>query len=277
MQVLDGLMRDGRPLTDADTATSRPVLVVNRSFAQRYLGDRPVGRRIPWRGARAGLRFQNESGESEVVGIVEDVRQGAVDAPRQPELIAAYAQARPETINASDPILIVRSGGDPARLAPVLRDLVREQDATLALDSLMTMDERLATSLDRPRTYATLLGGFAAFAVAIVAVGLFGVLAYTVTLRAREIGVRTALGARPRAIVSLIVGQAAWVTAAGLLVGLAAASVAVRWVASLLCGVQPHDPASFVAVAGLLVVIAGLATIVPARRAASVDPLRVLK
>jgi ABC-type antimicrobial peptide transport system permease subunit len=200
-----------------------------------------------------------------------------VDAPRQPEIIAAYAQVRPETIRAFDPILIIRTTRDPARLVHVLRDLVREQDRSLALESVMTMEERIATSLERPRTYAALVGGFAIFTVLIAASGLFGVLAYTVSLRSREIGVRTALGASRRAIVLLVLRQAAWVTSAGLVAGLAAAYVAGRSLATFLYGVQPHDLASFVVVAALLLAVAALASIVPARRAASVDPLTVLK
>jgi putative ABC transport system permease protein len=268
---------EGRPLTDEDTAGSRPVIVVNRSFAERYLGERPVGARIPWHGPRGGLRLRNDAQGWEVVGIVEDVRQGAVDAPRQPEIIAAYAQVEPETIRAFDPIVIVRTAGDPAKLVRVLGDLVREQDGSLALDSVMSMEERIATSLERPRTYAALVGGFAVFAVLIAAVGLFGVLAYTVTLRSREIGVRSALGASPRAIVLLVLRQAAWVTSAGLAAGLAAAYAAGKSIAAFLYGVRPHDPVSFAAVAALLLVVAALASIVPARRAASVDPLTVLK
>ncbi len=267
----------GRPLTAEDGATSRPVLVVNRSFAERYLGDHPVGTVIPWGGMRAGLRFQGDIDRSEIVGIVDDVRQSGVAAPRQPEIMAAFPQVRPQNISASDPIVIVRAGSDAERLVPILRSSLREQDPALALDSVMTMDERIAASLERPRTYATLLGGFAALAAAIVAIGLFGVLAYMVALRSREIGVRTALGATPRAIVSLVVSHAAWVTAAGLFTGLAVSYVSVRWMATLLYGVQPHDPASFIGVAVLVVFITTLATIVPARRAAKVDPIKVLK
>ncbi|MGE5815175.1 MAG: FtsX-like permease family protein, partial [Acidobacteriota bacterium] len=122
-----------------------------------------------------------------------------------------------------------------------------------------------------------LVGGFAAFAVIIAAVGLFGVLAYSVTLRSREIGVRSALGATPRAIVLLVLRQAAWVTSVGLVVGLAIAYLGGKSLRSFLYGVQPHDVTSFAAVAALLLAVAALASIVPARRAASVDPLSVLK
>jgi ABC-type antimicrobial peptide transport system permease subunit len=205
------------------------------------------------------------------------VRQDAVDAPGQPEILAPYAQVRAETTRAFDPVLVVRTSGDPASYVTALRQILREQDPTLALDSVMTMEDRVSTSLERPRTYAVLVGAFAAFAVLIAAVGLFGVLAYTVAQRSREIGVRSALGATPGAIVGLIVRQAFRVTAAGLVVGLALAAVSMRALSTFLYGVQPRDAASFAAVAALLLVVAAAATVVPARRAANVDPLKVLR
>jgi predicted permease len=267
----------GRPFTEMDDERSSPVVVVNRSFARRYLGEPAVGGRIPWQGPRAGIRMQNEERAWEVVGLIDDVRQGAVDAPDQPEIVAPYAQVRPETIRAFDPILIVRTDRDPSVLVSALRAAVREQDPTLAVDSVQTMEERIATSLARPRTYALLLAGFAGFAALISAVGLFGVLAYTVAQRAREIGVRAALGASPRAIVSLVVRQALAVTCAGLAAGLAAAYVSARLLAGFVYGVEVHDRISFAGVVVLLLFIAAIASIVPARRAARVDPLSVLK
>ena len=267
----------GRGLDRTDSATSRPVLVVNRSFARRYLGDRPIGARIPWRGSRAGSVPGTEGTGWEVVGVVEDVRQGSVDGPAQPEIFAPYAQLGADTTRAFDPVLAVRTSGDPAAFVTPLRQILREQDPSLALDSVMTMDDRVSTSLERPRTYALLVGGFAAFAVLIAAVGLFGVLAYSVAQRAREIGVRAALGATPGAIVVLIARQAFLVTAAGLVVGLIAAAVSMQALSSFLYGVRPRDASTFAAVAALLLVVAAAAAVVPARRAASVDPLKVLR
>jgi ABC-type antimicrobial peptide transport system permease subunit len=139
------------------------------------------------------------------------------------------------------------------------------------------MEDRLVTSLARPRLYAMLLGGFGLFALAIAGVGLFGVLSYSVAQRAREIGVRTALGARPRDIVRLVVGQALAMTAGGLVVGLAAAFALVRYLSTFLFGVSAHDPASFLAVPIVLAIVAIVAAAAPARRAARVDPQRVLR
>jgi predicted permease len=263
---------EGRPLDETDTATSRRVVVVNRSFASKYLGEPAIGARIPWQRSAANVRA-----EWEVIGVVEDVRQNAVDGPNQPEIIAPYAQVRAMTTRSFDPIVVVRTSGDPTSYVSALRNFVRGQDPSLALDSVMTMDERVSTSLARPRTYAVLVGGFAVFAVVIAAVGLFGVLAYSVAQRSREIGVRSALGAPPLAIVGLVVRQALWVTAAGVITGLALAAVTMRALSTFLYGVKPRDPASFAAVAALLLLVAALATVVPARRAANVDPLKVLR
>jgi ABC-type antimicrobial peptide transport system permease subunit len=141
----------------------------------------------------------------------------------------------------------------------------------------MTMRDRMSETLSKPRLYAVLLGVFAAFALAIAGVGLFGVLSYTVALRAREIGVRTALGARTHDIIGLVVRQAIAIAGAGLLVGLVASFWLTGALRTFLFGVTPHDLLSFSVVAGVLLGVSVLASVVPARRAARVDPVRVLR
>ena len=141
----------------------------------------------------------------------------------------------------------------------------------------MTLEDRVAGTLSRPRLYAVLLGTFAAFALAIAGVGLFGVLSYTVAQRAREIGVRTALGAQVRDIVGLVIGQSMAIAGAGLAAGLIASFWLTGALQKFLFGVTPHDTVSFVAVAALLLAVSVLASIVPARRAARVDPVKVLR
>jgi len=261
----------GRALTRADTASAPGVVLVNRSFAAKYLGAHPLGASIPNLGMCRG-----DADSWEVVGVVDDMRQGAVSDPLQPEL---FLQARQiGCANAiSQAIFVVRTAGEPGPYAATLRNLVREQERTLAVDSVMTMEERVMKTLAKPRLYAVVLAGFALFAVAIAGVGLFGVLSYSVAQRSREIGVRTALGARPSDIVGLVVRQVAIVSAAGIAVGLAAAFAASRWLTAVLYGVAPNDPLSFVAVSAILLAVAAAAAIVPARRAARVDPLQVLR
>jgi hypothetical protein len=269
----------GRTLSVADTSASPPAIVVNQSFARKYLGDHPVGVHIPQRGGRAGLRFRDAGADWEVVGVVDDMRQDSVDAPLQPELFASFAQLAPEGIRNLnfDPILVIRTAADPASYVPALRTLVREEAPAAALDSVMTMEDRVMTSLARPRLYAVVLVGFAVFALLIAGVGLFGVLSYSVALRTREIGVRTALGAQARDIVWLVLRQAAVIALAGMAVGLWISLAASRYVSAFLYGVAPHDAVSFAAVSLLLVLVTVAACIVPARRAARVDPLQALK
>ncbi len=222
----------GRVLNAQDTATSRAVVVVNRSFAAAYLGEPAVGARIPVPRGGAGFRLLDQTGSWEVVGVVEDVRQDAVDGPRQPEIFAAFQQAQPASLRAFNPILVVRTASDPAAFAPALRRIVREAEPSVALDSVMTMEDRMLTNLAKPRLYAVVLVGFGACAIVIAGVGLFGVLAYSVAQRQREIGVRSALGARPADIVLLVVRQggviAAAATAIGLGLGVRRCAAAVR-------------------------------------------------
>jgi ABC-type antimicrobial peptide transport system permease subunit len=145
------------------------------------------------------------------------------------------------------------------------------------VDSIMTMEDRLMTSLARPRLYAVLLGGFAGLALLIAGVGLFGVLAYGVAQRRREIGVRAALGATPRALVALVLRQGLLITIAGLAAGLIGAYVAAGWIGGFLFGITPRDQLSFVAVPIVLFIVATFAAFVPARRAATIDPLKAMR
>ncbi len=259
----------GRDFTDADTRTSLPVVIVNHTFAERYLAGSPIGRTLP-------LGADEHRPDSQVVGVVDDVRQRGATDPPQPELYLACAQ-RNDGYGSPWAFLAIRTASDPAAFVPSFRAFVRDQDPTLALESVMTMEDRVMTSLTQPRLYAVLLGAFAVFALAIAGVGLFGVLSYSVAQRTREIGVRTALGARPRDIVRLVVGQGLAMTAAGLVAGLAAAFVLTRSLSAFLFGVSAHDPESFVAVPIVLAAVAIAASVVPARRAARVDPQRVLR
>ena len=262
---------DGRTLAAGDTMTSPMVIVVNRSFAARYLGPRPVGAFVPNLGMCRG-----DNDRWAVVGVVDDMRQGSVfDAP-QPELFIPYAQAGCAAA-VPDPILVIRTADDPGPYAATLKRLIREQAPALALDAVMTMDERVTTNLARPRLYAVVLAAFGAFALAIAGVGVFGVLSYSVAQRSREIGVRAALGARPADIVALVVGQVAAIGVCGLGVGLGTAFVLSRSLAAVLYGVQPHDHVSFLVVAAILAAVTALACVGPARRAARIDPLQVLR
>jgi predicted lysophospholipase L1 biosynthesis ABC-type transport system permease subunit len=213
----------------------------------------------------------------EVVGVVDDLRQDSVEAPRQPEVFAALQQVLPASLRSFDPIVILKTMSDPLGLVPSLREAVRREAPGVALDSVMTMEDRITNSLARPRTYALLLGLFAIFALLISGVGLFGVLSYTVAQRSREIGVRTALGAQGRDIMRLVLRQAVATAAAGILLGLGVAAGSVRSLSTLLYGVTSYDAVTFIVVPVMLIVVTMIACVVPARRAARVDPLIALR
>ena len=266
----------GRALARTDTATSRPAVVVNRTFAAQYLGPTPVGTVLP-------VGFGSRK-DWEVVGVVEDLRQsglrgvqlpfGGLTDPAQPEMFFTYRQW---DSNVSEIVYVVRSTSDPAALAPAVRTVLREEAPTLLVESVLTMEDRLMDSLARPRTYAMLVAGFAFFAAAVALVGLFGVLSHMAAQRTREIGVRSALGARPRDILGLVTREAAGITIAGLACGLAGAWVFSRTLSTLLYGVGTHDALTYVAVPVGLLVAAAAACALPAARAARVSPVVALR
>jgi predicted permease len=268
-------LRAGRLLTDSDTATSPPVLVVNKSFAEQYLGEDPIGRRLP-------LTLYRKA-DWEVVGVVDDMKQGGLQTggfvstadTAQAEMFSSYRQfgeMRLESI-----FFVARTTGAPSSLAPSVRAIVREQAPSLVVDSVMSMEDRLLSSLSRPRAYAFIVSVFGAFSLAIAVVGLFGVLAYTVAQRSREIGVRTALGARTVDIVLMVLRSGMAITGIGLAAGVAAAALLVESLAKILYGVGPFDPITFASVPLVLAVAAALACVEPARRAARIDPIRALR
>jgi len=266
----------GRPLSASDITTSAQSIVVNRTFAAQYLGERPVGQRL-------NLGLANV-GEAEVVGVVEDMRQGSTGGPAstfggvldppQPEIFLSHRQW-PFPIE--DLIVVVRTSMDPAALASDARALVAAEDPTLPVDSVMTMEDRVAASLAGPRSYAVFLVGFALCALAIAGVGLFGVLSYTTSQRTREIGLRSALGARRSDVLALVGQQALTITCAGLAIGLVAAFFLSQSLSTLLYGISTRDAVSFIAVPLVLIVVSIAACAAPAWRATQVDPLVALR
>jgi predicted permease len=260
----------GRLFEAIDTPASEFVVVVNETFAKRYLPAEPLGAMVPI------SYIPDDHSNQKVVGVVDDVRQRSATDPPQPEIFFDYRQMSVGMV-VSTPVIVARTTNDPALLLPTITRIAQEAQPGLLPDSAMTMDGRLLASLAQPRLYALLLGTFAAFALLVAAAGLFGVLSYSVAQRAREIGVRTALGARPGDIMRLVLRQALAVTAAGGAVGLVGAFLLVTLVGTLLYGVKAHDALTFAVVPVVIVVTAALAAIAPARRAARIDPLEMLK
>jgi predicted permease len=269
---------EGRILSQNDTTATPPAIMVNRTFARQYLVEPSVGIRIPPQGPRAGgVTFADQDADWEVIGVFDDVRQESVNEPPQPEILVSLKQIPPASLRSFDPILIVRTADDPTTYVAALRSIVQTEAPSLALDSVMTMEDRVVTSLAQPRLYAVVLSWFGILALLIACVGLFGILSFSVAQRTREIGVRVALGAQAHDIFALVLRQAVWIVSLGLMLGLAAAFSGVRVLQAFLHGVGPHDTLTFVIVPVVVIAIAAIACVVPARRAASVDPLTALR
>ena len=207
-----------------------------------------------------------------VLGVVSDVRYRAIETAPIADIYLPLAQSYESRMR-----LFVRSALDPSTLAPAIAREVRALDGNLPLSELKTMDNRIADAMWRTRIGAWLLSAFAALALLLTAIGIFGVMAQAVAQRTAEIGIRMALGARPRDVLGLVLRRAAVVTAAGIVIGAGSALLLTRALAALLYGVEPGDPVTFFTVAALLGVIALVAGYIPARRATRVDAIAALR
>jgi predicted permease len=258
----------GRVLGAADGAGAPGVVVINQALARRYWphGDDPVGKRLK-------LHVGNDRGWSTVVGVVADVHGFGLDQPAHPELFVPYAQM-PDSAGMA---LVVRSDGDAAALAPAARAALAELDATQPIFDVKPMSELVAASLAQRRFALVLMLIFAAVALLLAAVGIYGVMAYTVAQRTQEIGIRVALGASAASVLGLVVGDGMRLVGAGLALGLGGALLVTRLVASLLYGVSATDAATFVSIALVLAAVALAAIVIPARRAMRVDPMQALR
>jgi putative ABC transport system permease protein len=258
----------GRKITDQDRAGQPKVLLVSESAARKlWPNDDPIGKRM-W----AGQGSAGSGDASEVVGVVSDVRYRAIETAPVPDVYLPLAQSYQSRMR-----LFVRSALDPSTLGPAIAGEVRALDGNLPLSELKTMDDRVADAMWRTRIGAWLLSSFAALALLLTAIGIFGVMAQAVAQRTAEIGIRMALGAQPRDVLGLVLRRAALVTAAGIVIGAVVAQLLTRLLAALLYGVEPGDPVTFVSVAVLLGVIALVAGYIPARRATRVDAIAALR
>jgi len=258
--------RLGRDFVAEDRAGSPPVAIVNESAARLlWPGQDPLGRRL-----RFGAR--DTSAWRTVIGVVADVRQLARRDRVSAQVYVAHAQDPVQSMT-----LVVRARGNPAALTDPLRRLVRARDADLPLYDLRTMPEAVYLAVWEPRLYALLMAFFALIALVIAAVGIYGVMAYSVAHRTQEIGIRMAMGAAQGTVVRMVVVQGMRLTALGLGIGLAVAFVITRLMASLLFGVSAGDPPTFLGVAVILAGSALLACWLPARRATRIDPMVALR
>jgi putative ABC transport system permease protein len=258
----------GRNITDHDRAGQPKVVLVSESAARKMWPNAdPIGKRM-W----AGQGSAGSGDASEVVGVVNDVRYRAIETAPVSDVYLPLAQSYQSRMR-----LFVRSALDPATLAPAIAREVQSLDGNLPLSELKTMDDRVADAMWRTRIGAWLLSSFAALALLLTAIGIFGVMSQAVAQRTAEIGIRMALGAQPRDVLGLVLRRTAVVTAVGIVLGAAVALLLTRLLAALLYGVESGDPATFVSVAVLLGVIALGAGYIPARRATRVDAIAALR
>jgi predicted permease len=269
-------IRAGRAITDADTLGAPTAVVVNRSFVRKYLDDMPIEQAIGQSLGPAAVRGTEPEGPAHIVGVADDLRQDAVDAPDQPEMYVSMAQLREAALGPAS-IVIIRTVDDPAAYVEALRSVAREQDSGIALDGVMALEARVGQSLSRPRVYAVLLGGFAVFAVLIAGAGLFGVLSFSVTQRSRELAVRAALGASRAGVIGAAIRPIGVAIVAGLTAGMALAGGLSSQLAPFLYGVPATDWLSFGLAPVVLLLVGVAACLVPARRVAQTDPVEVLR
>ena len=268
-QALGMRLVDGRFPVAADATSATRTVLVNESFVKTYFSD---GRDVV--GRRYMGMMGNDDTPFEIIGVVADALPAALDGKPEPSI---YVTQGGEFLFART-TLVVRTGGDPSALGPAIRSAVREiEPSAVALDHVATLSSQVAESVGQPRFAASVLGAFAILALVLAAIGLYGVLSYNVTARRREMGVRAALGAGRRDLLGLVMWQGLGVTAIGLALGLAASAFLTRLMETMLFGVRPLDIVSFIAAPAVLFAVACLACLIPAMRAARVDPAIALR
>jgi predicted permease len=259
----------GRTFDERDLRKAQPVMIISQAFAQKYFpGEDPVGKRVqpgasdthgddPWR---------------EIVGVVGDVRQSDLGTPPEP----MYYIPLPQLIWGA-PTIVVHTNMDPTSAAPTVRNILHEMDPELPVYEVKTMDDYLALSIGRQKFQTILLGSFAAIALLLTAVGLYGVMAYSVVQRTREIGIRMALGASQGDVSRMVLNAGAKMAGIGLGIGIAGALMLTQFMKSMLYEVKSQDPVTFAGVCLVLGAVALLASYIPARRAMKVDPMVALR
>jgi putative ABC transport system permease protein len=263
--VLHTPMARGRSFRSTDVLRAPPVVVINQAFARKWFpGENPVGKRVGFDWGIDGLQT--------VVGVVSGLHEGPLDQPSQPAIYISAEQRPTQSMS-----IIVRSNQAQDAVAPMLRGVLHGIDPALPLTNVQRMSALIDGTLHAQRVKTIVLGAFAAMALVLVAVGLFGVISYAVAQRTQEIGIRAALGATRGDLLRLVLLRGVRFTGVGIVVGIGGALVAGRLVASQLFAVTRTDPETFGAVAVVLVAVALLACAVPARRAARIDPLDALR
>ena len=273
----------GRWFDARDDAAAPPVIIVNRLVVQRLFGnENPVGRFVH-------LDGRMEFAPQQIVGVVDDMRQARLDREPVPQMFVDYRQVLALTQARKMPTavqerlafgflsFVIRTAGEPAELMPVVRSLIARVDLAAGIDVMLPMEQLVAASLTPQRFYALMLGIFATIAAVLGAIGTYGVLAYAVARRTNEIGIRMALGAQRGDVLRLVIRRGAILGVIGISLGLAGAAGLSRSLTAMLYGLTPLDPMTYVAVTSLFAGVTALASYVPARRAAKVDPIDAIR
>jgi putative ABC transport system permease protein len=253
----------GRTFTERDSATGPRVAILNQSSAQLFFpGQDPIGKRIQL----------GDKGWMSIVGVVGDIRQSGLAKEPSREIFLPYAQSTVPSVS-----LVVRTGSEPLALVRSVRSQVEKLDKNLAIFDVATLDELRSEQFGSSRFHMVLFGVFAFLALVLAVVGIYGVTSYSVSQRTHEIGIRIALGAEKDDIRRMVIGQGLRLVMIGVAIGFAGALALTRFLASLLYGVKPTDPVTFLAVSLILIVVALVACYIPAHRASKVDPMVALR
>jgi predicted permease len=258
----------GMVFTEFDNVEMSPRrAIVNQAFVRQFLkGDQPLGKKINlW-------LIDSENSFSEIIGVVGDLREWSIDREPMPTVYYPYSQ-----LSRSSMTFLVRAQRNPMSLAEPARRIIRQLDPAQPIAEIRTMEESLGENYSRQRFSAWLLSVFSAIALVLAGIGIYGLLAYSVTARTREIGVRAALGADPGRIIALVLKTSMRPVLGGLVIGVAGALALTGLLRSLLFGIGPRDPVTFAIVPSLLAAVALIAACLPARRAAQLDPIETLR
>jgi predicted permease len=265
-------VKEGRAIARADESSATEAMLVNEAFVRAYIRD---GR------SAVGRQYKGLLGKSdmttEIVGVVGDVLKDGLDGKPQPEIYLALNKQDKEHAITREINLVIRTSGDPDAFVPSLRSMVHETEPAAALGHVGTLSGQVADSVSEPRFSMAVLAAFAVLALGIAVTGLYGVLSYNVSQRRQEIGIRAALGATRADLIGLVVRQGLTVTLLGLAAGVLIAAVAARRLEPLLFGIAPLDLPSFLIMPAILLIVATLACVIPARRAAATDPATTLR
>jgi len=263
----------GRGLTDRDVKGTPPVAVINQSFVKRFMADKdPIGQRLLIQDIIPGQPQLGAEIPWEIVGVIADERTSTLEGTVRPGVYVPIEQSPSTSVN-----VVVRSAIEPGSLSRAITEAVHEIERSQVVSDVRTLDQMKSTSVASTRLRTTLLAVFAALALLLSAIGIYGVISYTVAQRTHELGVRAALGASATALIGMVVRNGMTLTLIGLILGFAGAIGLTRLLGTLLFGVGPRDPITLGGSAAILAVVALLACLVPARRAARMDPLAALR